>query len=79
MLFDLFHGGRLEVGGQTIRLEALVLPAGVRRDDHIEWTFPEPVKVETPGPNSRLSAVRQYRDRVEFTVHPWAVVRIDFE
>ena len=67
------------MGGQTIYLDSPALPVPVKRADHIEWTFPEPIKVETPGPNSRLSAVRQYRDRIEFTVHPWAVVRIDFD
>ena len=67
------------MGGQTIYLDSPALPVPVRIGDCIEWTFQEPVRVETPGPNSRLSKVRQYRDRVEFTVHPWAVVRIDFE
>ena len=39
--------------------------------------FPEPVKVSTPGPDSRLSEIRQYKDRIEFDVWPWASVVIE--
>jgi hypothetical protein len=46
--------------------------------DYIEWTFAEPVRVSTPGPDSRISVVKQYRDRIEFSVRPWADVRIEF-
>ena len=79
LLFDLFHGGRLEVGGRVIRLERLVLPVGVRDTDHIVWRFPEAVKVSVPGPDSWITTVKQYRDRLEFSVRPWADVRIEFE
>jgi hypothetical protein len=39
--------------------------------------FPEPVKVSTPGPDSRLSEIRQYKDRIEFSVWPFADVTIE--
>jgi hypothetical protein len=79
MLFDLFHTGRLEVGGRTIQLRELVLPVGVREKDHIVWRFPEAVRVATPGPDAWITTVRQYRDRIEFAVRPFADVRIEFE
>lgn len=52
------------------------LPVPVKEVDHIRWVFQEPISVETPGPNSKLREVRQYRDRIEFTVFPWADVTI---
>jgi hypothetical protein len=51
----------------------------VRRDDHVEWRFAEPVRVSTPGPDSSVSVVRQYRDRIEFDVWPWASVVVEFK
>ena len=79
LLFDLFHGGEVSFGGKVIRLHKPVVPVAVRRDDRIDWTFPEPVKVSTPGPDSSISVVRQYRDRIEFDVGPWASVVVEFE
>jgi hypothetical protein len=79
LLFDLFHSGSVSLGGRSIRLDNPALPVAVRKDDHVLWVFPEPVKVSTPGPDARLREVRQYRDRIEFSVRPWADVRIDFE
>ena len=79
MLFELFHGGQVSFSGRTIRLSQPAVPVAVRRDDHVEWRFAEPVKVSTPGPDSSVSVVRQYRDRLEFSVWPWAEIRIEFE
>ena len=79
ILFDLFHGGEVSFSGRTIRLSNPVLPVAVRKGDRIDWTFPEPVRVSTPGPDSRISVVRQYRDRIEFDVWPWASVRVEFQ
>ena len=79
MVFDLFHAGRLEIGGQVLYLHEPALPVPVRRSDHIEWVFNAPVKVETPGPNSSLSSVRQYRDRIELEVWPWAQITLRVE
>ena len=79
LLFDLFHSGSVSLGGRSIRLDNPALPVAVRKDDHVLWTFPEPVKVSTPGPDSKLREVRQYRDRVEFEIGLWASVRIEFE
>ena len=54
-------------------------PVGVRRADHVEWKFSEPLRVAMPGPDSSLSNVRQYKDRIEFEIWPWASVRIEFD
>jgi hypothetical protein len=78
-LFDLLHGGVATIGGRELRIESLVLPVGVRESDHIVWAFPEPVRVQTPGPDGKLSSIKQYRDRVEFSVFPWAFVVVHFE
>ena len=56
-----------------------MVPTAVIEGDCLVWTFPEPVKVSTPGPDSRLREIRQYRDRIEFELWPWASVRIEFE
>jgi hypothetical protein len=66
------------IGSRELRIESLVLPVGHREDDHIRWEFPSPVRVSTPGPDSRLSEVKQYRDRITFNVVPWASVEILF-
>jgi hypothetical protein len=79
LLFDLFHGGKVSFGGREIRLDKPVVPTAVIEGDCLVWTFPDPVKVSTPGPDSRLREVRQYRDRIEFELWPWASVRIEFE
>ncbi len=66
----------MSIGDLELSLERPALPAPVREADHIRWVFPEPVSVETPGPNSRLREVKQFRDRIEFTVWPFADVVI---
>jgi hypothetical protein len=77
-LYDLLHGGVVTIGSRELRIESLVLPVGRREADHILWEFPEPVRVSTPGPDGKLSSIKQYRDRLEFSVFPWAAVRIEF-
>ena len=77
-LYDLLHSGVATIGGRELRIESLVLPVGVRESDHIRWEFPEAVRVQTPGPDGKLSSIKQYRDRLEFSVFPWAAVRIEF-
>ena len=76
LLFDLFHTGKVSLGGQVLWLNEPVLPVPVRRSDHIEWQFPKPIKVETPGPNSQISVVKQYRDTILLEVWPWATITI---
>ena len=79
VLFDLFHRGRVSLGGREIHLDRPALPVPIKRADHIEWQFAEPVRVSTPGPDSKVSVIRQYRDRIEFDVGIWASIRIEFE
>ena len=79
MLFDLFHSGRLDIGGRTIQLKQLILPVGVRDKDHIVWRFPEAVRVATTGPDAWITTVKQFRDRIEFSVRPWADIVVQFE
>jgi len=78
MLFDLFHGGKCSVAGREIYLENPTLPVAIKLQDCILWRFPSPVKVSTPGPDSTLSDIRQYRDRIELELWPWCSVRISF-
>ena len=77
LLFDLFHGGSVSIGGRELRLDRPAVPVPVVDGDCLRWVFPEPVKVSTPGPDSRVSEIRQYRDRIEFDVWPWASVVIE--
>jgi hypothetical protein len=79
IIFDLFHAGKVEVGGRVVRLSSCALPAPIMQGDYIVWVFPQRVKVATPGPDSSVSEIRQYRDRIEFRVGMWADVRIEFE
>ena len=79
-IFDLFHAGMVTVSGIDIRLDRLsVLPVPVRKIDHISWQLQTPIRVSTPGPDSRITEIRQYRDRIEFSVWPWADVVLEFE
>lgn len=78
VLFDLFHQGQVSLGGREIRLDRPALPIPVKRADHIEWQFAEPVRVSTPGPDSKVSIIRQYRNRIEFNVGIWASVIVYF-
>ena len=60
-------------------LAKAAFPEPIREADRIRWVFREPIGVETPGPNSQLREVLQYRDRVELTIWPWANVVVRFE
>ena len=77
LLFDLFHGGSVSIAGRELRLDRPAVPVPVVESDHIRWVFPEPVKVSTPGPDSSLSEIRQYRDKICFEIWPWASVVIE--
>ena len=77
LLFDLIHGGRVSLGGRELRLDNPALPVPIREVDHIRWVFPTPVKVSTPGPDSSVREIKQYRDRVEATIWPWATIEIE--
>lgn len=77
LLFDLFHGGRLSIGGREVYLDQPALPVPVKEVDYIRWVFqPSSISVETPGPNSKISQILQYRDKVVFEIWPWAQVTI---
>ena len=78
-LFDLFHAGQLSLAGRTIYLQNPALPVPVQRADHVEWRFSEPIRVGVLGPDVKISVVRQYRDRIEFSAWPYAEFRIDFD
>jgi hypothetical protein len=77
LLFDLFHSGKVSLGGRELRLDNPVLPVAVREADHIRWVFPEPVRVSTPGPDSRVREIKQYRDRITAEIWPWATIEIE--
>ena len=77
LLFDLIHSGRVSLGGRELRLENPALPVAVRESDHIRWVFKTPVKVSTPGPDSSVREIKQYRDRFEVTIWPWMEVVIE--
>jgi len=79
LLFDLFHGGRLSIGGREVYLDQPALPVPVKESDHIRWVFHGgAISVETPGPNSKISQILQYRDKVIFEIWPWAQVVVRF-
>ena len=79
VLYDLFFNGSVEVGGRQIYLERPSLPKPIRESDHIRWVFRSPIKVSTPGPDSSIHEIKQYRDRIEISIWPWADVRIQVE
>lgn len=78
-LYDLLHGGKATIGGRELRIESLVLPVVSREADYLLWSFQEPVRVQTPGPDGKLSSIKQYRDRIELSVFPWAFVVVYFD
>ena len=78
MLFDLFYGRSLVLGGYKIYIDEIVLPVPVRKSDHILWTFNNDVRVSITGPDTRLISAEQYRDRIEFSVW-WGLFVAEFE
>lgn len=79
LIWELFHSGRLNIGGREIRLGVQELPVPRVQGEAVVWKFSKPVKVATPGPDANLNEISQYRDRIEFTVWPWADVVIKTE
>ena len=77
LLFDLIHTGRVSLGGRELRLENPALPVPVKEADHIRWVFKTPVKVSTPGPDSSVREIKQYRNRIVAEVWPWATIEIE--
>jgi len=77
MIWQLFHDGRVVIAGREIRLGVRQLPVPSVVGDAVVWRFPQPVRVSTPGPDSSVSEIKQYRDRIEFSVWPWAEIRIE--
>ncbi len=72
LLFDLLFAGKLIVGGREVRIESLVLPVVTRVADHLLWSFHEPLRISTPGPDSRINEIKQYRDKITIAIFPWA-------
>ncbi len=77
IIFDLFHSGQCVIAGYTLYVDSCVLPVPEKFKDCVRWRFPQAVKVSTPGPDSQIGDVLQYRDRIEFNVWPWASIRLD--
>ena len=64
------------MGGRELYLDEVAMPVPVRESDHIRWVFPEPIKVSTPGPDSSLREIKQYRDKITATIWPWMTIEI---
>ena len=77
-LFDLFHGGSITLEGRKIYVADPQLPVATKKTDHVLWQFKSPVKVSTPGPDSSIGDIKQYRDRLEFEIAFWASVTVRF-
>ena len=71
LLFDLLFAGKLTVGGREVRIDSLVLPVVTREADHLLWSFHEPLRVSTVGPDSRINEIKQYRDKITIAIFPW--------
>ena len=65
------------MGGRELRLENPALQVAVSETDHIRWVFPTPVKVSTPGLDSSVREIKQYRDKIVAEVWPWATIEIE--
>ena len=76
LLFKLIHGGEVTIGGRAFRIDNPVLPVVERKDDYLLWTFSEPLRVSTPGPDGRINEIKQYADKITISVFPWAFVTI---
>ena len=76
LVFDLLHRGSCTIGDRQVMMPSLHMPVPTKKSDHILWSCD--LKVSTPGPDAKLSEIRQYRDRVELDVWPWASVIVRF-
>lgn len=76
LLFKLIHGGEVTIGGRVFHIDNPVLPVVERKDDYVLWTFNEPLRVSTPGPDGRINEIKQYADKITISVFPWAFVTI---
>ncbi len=74
-LFQLFHAGRLSIGGVDLFCDRTVPMDVVRESDHVRYVIGG-LKAETPGPNQSISEIRQYKDRIEIKVPFWAEVTL---
>lgn len=66
----------MTIGGRVFHIDNPVLPVVVRESDHIVWTFSDPLRVSTPGPDGRINEIKQYADKITISVFPWAFVTI---
>ena len=76
LIWELFHSGRIIVGGRELRLGSRDLPVPRVRGEAVVWRFQTSARVSTPGPDSQINEIWQYKDRLEFSVWPWASVTI---
>jgi hypothetical protein len=76
MLFQLFFDGKVTIGGHEVYIDNPQLPVATKMKDFVQWEFKSPLKVSTPGPDSSINVVRQYKDRIEFELWPWANVKL---
>lgn len=53
------------------------MPRIEKGDDCLKYIFDEPLRVSTPGPDAKLSEIRHYEDRIEFSVWPFVDVVIE--
>lgn len=79
ILWELFHTGKTTIDGREIRLGTRELPTPRIQGAAVVWEFDKAVKVATPGPDANLNEIRQYKDRIELSVWPWANVTIETE
>lgn len=75
-LFDLLHKGVCRIGDREVSMPQLQMPIPTKKSDHISWACS--LRVSTPGPDAKLSEIRQYRDRIELDVWPWAKITVRF-
>lgn len=79
LVYGFFHEGKITIEGRTIYCSNPQLPVATKKPDHILWQFKSPMKVSTPGPDSSVGDIKQYKDRIEFEIWPWATVKLVFK
>ena len=77
LIWELFHAGKLTVGGREFRLGNRELPTPRVAGDAVVWSFSKSPKVDMIGPDPGIVEIRQYKDRIEFTVPGWAHITIE--